>query len=94
MSSRPNNFAVVPELPAVEQLSAPCYTKQQVMAILGIGASTYHKICKQELLASFRLYAGGPRRHSAEQLGDYIRRCVERSNPTQNVLSRLHGVKR
>lgn len=48
------------------------YTKQEVMELLGIGSSTYHKIVKHGRLQSSRLIPGGPRRHTPKQLADYF----------------------
>ena len=48
------------------------YTKEEVMELLGIRATTYHKIVKYGLLQSARLFPGGPRRHTQKQLADYF----------------------
>lgn len=48
------------------------YTKYQVMELLEIGKTTYHKLCNVGLLEFSRLYPGGPRRHTPEQLAKYF----------------------
>lgn len=65
------------------------YTKRQIMALLKVGSTTYHKICRLGLLESYRLFPGGPIRHSPEQFNEFLERRKQASRFSRRRVARM-----